>query len=121
MYGKIVNGKLVTPPVNSGNKFNVYKDKEWLEANGFHELTTEDFAKIERKKAVRKYSKLRIIEVLGEAWPTWKAKIDAAGMTDYWNACTYLASDHPAFAQFFKQLSTEERQMLNKNCIWTND
>ena len=121
MYGKIVNGKLVTPPVNAGNKLNVYADKTWLEANGFKELTAEDFAQIKPEQVVRKYSKLKIVEALGDAWPVWKQKIEAAGLSDYWQACQYLASDHPAFAQFFKQLSKEERQMLNKSCRYTND
>ena len=121
MYGKIVNGKLVTPPVNAGNKLNVYADKAWLEANGFKELTAEDFAQIKNEPVVRKFSKLKIVEALGEAWPTWRQKIDEAGMTDYWNACQYLASDHPAFAQFYKQLPPAERQLLNRSCIYTND
>jgi hypothetical protein len=39
MIGKIVNNKIVQPPINDGNKFNVHLDAEWLEANGFYELT----------------------------------------------------------------------------------
>lgn len=42
MIGKIVNNKVVFPPVNDGVKLNVYQDPEWLEANGFHELTEEE-------------------------------------------------------------------------------
>ena len=38
MIGKIINNKIVFPPVNDGNKMNVYKDSEWLITNGFHEL-----------------------------------------------------------------------------------
>ena len=39
MIGKIVNNQIITPPTNDGNRFNVHLDADWLEANGFHELT----------------------------------------------------------------------------------
>ena len=121
MIGKIVNGKIVFPPTNSGNKLNVYKDPEWLVAHGFHELTQEELAAVKHTPEVRKYSKLKIIEALGENWAAWKAKIEAAGLLDYWTNCQYLASDYPAFQQFYRQLSPEERKLLNTRCRWENN
>ena len=121
MFGKIVNGKFVSPPVNSGNRLNVHKDPQWLAAHGYHELTAEEITAIKPSAPVRKYSKLKIIETLGENWNAWKAKIEAAGLLDYWNNCQYLASDYPAFKQFYRQLSPEERKLLNTRCRWENN
>lgn len=118
MIGKIVNGKLITPPINFGNRFNVFKDSEWLSSNGFHKLTIEDFKQLKHISPVRKYSKFKIVEILGEAWPIWKQKIEEAGMMEYWESCNYLASDHKAFRKFYRQLSAEERKLLNTKCRW---
>ena len=117
MIGKIVNGKLVFPPVNSGNRINVHKDPIWLKQHGFHELTSEELKNVvPPKREPMKFSKYKIIQELGEAWPTWKAKIVEAGAWDWWEACTYLSMDDDNFKMFWKQLSRDERVLLRTKC-----
>lgn len=116
MIGKIVNGKLVFPPTNDGNKLNVYKNPEWLKDHGFHELTQEELASIKHEPKAIKLSKLSIIEALGEEWPVWKALIQEAGAWDYWEACTYIETTNPRFKPFLRKMSPEQRKMLMTQC-----
>lgn len=118
MFGKIVNGKFVAPPTHCGNRLNVYKDMQWLAENGYHELTKDEIAKFlsNRKPSEIKFSKLAIIRALGDAWPTWKAKIAEAGMTEYWDNCTYLSTADDDFNKFYRKLSGDEKRMLITNC-----
>lgn len=116
MFGKVVKGKFVAPPVNDGNKLNVYLDAEWLAAHGFHELTAEEIASIKTPKREIRLSKLAIVTELGDQWPTWEAKIKAAGVWPLWENATYLVVGHPALAPFWKELSADERKLLLKKC-----
>ena len=117
MFGKVINGKFIAPPVNDGNKLNVYRDPDWCAAHGFHELTDEEIASIKPEKPEIRLSKLAIIEAAGEKWPEWKAKIEAApGAWDMWEAATYLVVGHPALAPFWKELSADERRLLLTKC-----
>lgn len=59
MYGKIINNKIIYPPVNNGNKMNVYNDEQWLQANGFHELTEEELKSV-REAEIKERNKKRI-------------------------------------------------------------
>ena len=116
MFGKVINGVFVPPPVNDGNKLNVYKDPVWLSENGFHELTSEEIASIKPKAREIKLSKLSIIAAAGEKWPVWKARIEEAGAWDAWEAATYLVVGHPLFEPFWRHLTAEERKLLIQNC-----
>lgn len=42
MYCKIVNGKLVLPPDNDGNRINVHLDPEWCEVHGFTDMSVAE-------------------------------------------------------------------------------
>ena len=42
MFCKIINGKLVLPPHNDGNKINVHLDPQWCEAHGFTDMTVAE-------------------------------------------------------------------------------
>ena len=116
MFGKVVNGKFVPSPVNAGRQVNVYQNPEWLSAHGFHELTAEEIASIKPEKREVRLSKLSIIDFAGDQWPTYKAKIEAAGAWDFWEAATYLVVGHPKVAPFWKTLDAETRQAILKNC-----
>ena len=116
MLGKVVNGKLIVPPVNSGNNINVYKDPEWLEANGFHELTDEELDSITIAIPEVRLSKLSIIEEAGEQWPKWKRKIEEAGAKDYWDACTYIVVGNKLFEPFWDSLTEDEKKLLLVKC-----
>lgn len=62
MIGKIINNKIVYPPVNDGNKMNVYNDEQWLQANCFHELTEEELKSVrEADVKERKEKQLKAI------------------------------------------------------------
>ena len=117
MFGKVVDGRFIAPPENDGNRMKVYLDAEWLAAHGFHELTAEEIASIKPpEKPEIRLSKLAIIEAIGDQWPTWKTKIEAAGAWDYWEAATYLVVGHPKFVPFWKTLDAETRRAILKNC-----
>lgn len=116
MFGKIVNGKFVPPPLNADGIINVYKDAEWLAAHGFHQLTKEEIASLKPPTPEIKLSKLSIIAAAGDKWPEWKKKIEEAGAWDAWEAATYLVVGHPLFDPFWKGLTHEERKQLLKNC-----
>lgn len=65
----------------------------------------------------KRYSKLKIIRALGEAWPTYRAQIEAAGVLDQFTAAEYLAEDDPAFAAFLANVPGEVKEKLN-DCLW---
>ncbi len=53
MYCKIINGRIVLPPKNDGNRINVHLDPAWLEAHGYRDMTGTEInaAKKEWKEA----------------------------------------------------------------------
>lgn len=116
MFGKVIDGEFVAPPVNTGNKVNVYLDPVWLVKHGFHELTKEEIESIKPKRPEIKLSKLSIITAAGDKWPEWKAKIEEAGALDAWDAATYLVVGHPLLEPFWKTLSVQERKQLITTC-----
>jgi len=44
MYAKIENGKIVLPPHNDGDHYNVHLDPAWLAEHGFRDMTEEELA-----------------------------------------------------------------------------
>ena len=44
MYAKIEDGKIILPPHNDGNHFNVHLDPAWLAAHGFTDMSEEELA-----------------------------------------------------------------------------
>ena len=117
MFGKVVNGKFIAPPVNDGNKTNVYKDPVWLEEHGFHELTQEEIKSIQPPdREPIKFSKLSIVRILGDTWTEWEQRLVEAGVKSYWDNCTYLSMDDSDFMTFWKQLASGERKILLDYC-----
>ena len=43
-YAKIVNGAIVYPPHNDGNRINVHLDPEWLADHGYSDMSDEELA-----------------------------------------------------------------------------
>lgn len=66
---------------------------------------------------IRKYSKLKIIRVLGEEWETYRHQLEQAGMLDQFFAAEYLAEDDPVFTAFMESTPKELKEKL-KDCIW---
>ena len=64
-----------------------------------------------------RYSKLKIIRALGDAWAAYRAQIEAAGFLDQFMAAEYLAEDDPAFAAFLADVPDEIKSKLD-NCLW---
>ena len=67
-----------------------------------------------KKVVPKKYSKLSIITELeklpgaGEdasAWVTVRKAIEARGLMDKWNACTYIEESHAVFAEYKAQIA----------------
>jgi len=44
MYAKIEDGKIVLPPHNDGDRYNVHLDPAWLAEHGFRDMTEEELA-----------------------------------------------------------------------------
>ena len=65
----------------------------------------------------KRYSKLKIIRVLGDAWETYKAQIEAAGVLDQFMAAEYLAADDPVFAAFLAHVPEDVKEKLEE-CLW---
>ena len=65
---------------------------------------------------IRKYSKLKIIRVLGEEWETYRQQLEQAGMLDQFFAAEYLAEDDPVFTAFMENVPEEVKEKLAE-CI----
>ena len=65
---------------------------------------------------IRKYSKLKIIRVLGEEWETYRHQLEQAGMLDQFFVAEYLAEDDPVFTAFMESTPEELKEKL-KDCI----
>lgn len=68
-----------------------------------------------RKKEI-KFSKLKIIELLGDKWTELRAQIEELGLLERFNQATYLSLDNPDFRLFFQTLSIEEKKLLVTKC-----
>lgn len=44
MYAKIEDGKIILPPHNDGDHYNVHLDPQWLAAHGFRDMSEEELA-----------------------------------------------------------------------------
>ena len=44
MYAKIENGKIIYPPHNDGNHYNVHLSPTWLAEHGFTDMSEEELA-----------------------------------------------------------------------------
>ena len=67
--------------------------------------------------AAKKYSKLKIIRLLGDQWETYREQLEKAGYLDQFWAAEYLAENDPAFAAFLAGVPPEVRELLNE-CLW---
>ena len=76
MYAKIEEGKIILPPYNDGDHYNVHLDPAWLSEHGFRDMSDEDLAPYRPKPSEQTvFSKLavrRAMRTLGI-----EAKLDA--------------------------------------------
>ena len=80
-------------------------------------LTPEQWKAKEAERttpAAKKYSKLKIIRLLGDQWETYRTQLESAGLLDQFWAAEYLAEDDPAFAAFLAGVPEEVRELLNE-------
>lgn len=66
----------------------------------------------------KRYSTLKIIRKLGEAWETYRAQLEAAGVLDQFFAANYLAADDPVFMAFIANVPEELKARLDTECVW---
>ena len=66
----------------------------------------------------KRYSKLKIIDALGEAWAAKKAELEAAGVYEKFSQATYLSTDYPEFAAIYENLSDGEQRILAEECLY---
>ena len=110
LYKIYSDGKFKIRQVETGNVYDAAIDVE--NATYTYEETEE---KIEMEAV--KYSTLKIIRKLGDAWPAYKAQMEAAGVLDQFYAANYLRSDDPVFAAFIANVPEEVKAQLNE-CVW---
>ena len=67
--------------------------------------------------APKKYSKLKIIRLLGDQWETYRTQLESAGYADQFWAAEYLAEDDPVFSAFIAGVPEEVRELLDQ-CLW---
>jgi len=112
------DGKVFVNPLRYLNKVIYNPSIAQLEAAGYH---LRSRIKSVRKPVPIKFSKLKIIETLGDKWQEKKSSLEQAGVWDQFSQAEYLSLEHPVFRQFFKALTKEEQHILLKNCRWTKD
>ena len=66
----------------------------------------------------KRYSKLKVIRALGDGWEVKKLQLEQAGLWDEFVAAAWLAEDDPAFAPIYANLSDEEREILDTECLY---
>ena len=83
--------------------------------------TKQQFEAEQRSRAtvpqIRKYSKLKIIRVLGSDWETYRSQLVQAGVVDQFFAAEYLAEDDPVFVAFMASVPEDVKEKL-KECLW---
>ena len=76
MYAKIEEGKIILPPHNDGDHYNVHLDPQWLEAHGFRDMSEEELAPYRPKPPEQTvFSKLSVRRAMRELGI--EAKLDA--------------------------------------------
>lgn len=105
--GVVYTGKLVLP---DGTRKWGASDEELL-ANGWEWVEPAP-----PEPGPKRYSKLKIIRALGEAWPQKKAELEAAGVLDQFMAAQFMAEDDPGFAPVYASLTDEEKRILDEEC-----
>lgn len=107
---EIWNGKSVV--VGDRRIFN--PKPEQLKAAGF---IWEEPVPVEPIEIPKRYSTLKIIRKLGEAWETYRAQLQAAGVLDQFFAANYLSADDPVFMAFIANVPEELKAQLD-DCLW---
>ena len=106
------NGKFFAPPLIVNGAAHHSPTPELLLAAGYVPYTPE------HKPVHRalKFDRYKVITALGEAWATWKAKLEAQGLYDAFMASPYLSTGDPLFRAVWVKLMPGERQKLLKEC-----
>lgn len=112
--GKLFDGKI---EINGRVSFvSGEPDPELMRSLGY-----EEYVPPPPEPAPKRYSKLKIIDALGEAWEEKKAELEAAGIVyDKFTQATYLSMDYPEFAAIYNSLTAEEKQILDTECLYDN-
>ena len=105
-------GKFFTPPLIVDGMAHSSPDPELLLRAGYTPYKPE----YKPVKTVLKFDRYKVILALGEAWATWKAKLEAAGQLDLFMAAPYLSTGDPLFRAVWAKLTSEERQKLIREC-----
>lgn len=86
---------------------------EQLISDGWQEYTPPT-----PKEPIKRYSKLKIIRMLGDQWPVYKQMIEDAGFSDEFWAANELAEDDPAFSSFLETVPDDLKHLLDECQIW---
>lgn len=62
----------------------------------------------------KRYSKLKIVRKLGEAWPAKKLQLEQAGLWDEFDQSSWLEETDATFAAVYATLTDAEKAMLEE-------
>ena len=106
------NGNFFTPPLIVDGMAHHSPGPELLLHAGYTPYTPE----YKPPKRVLKFDRYKVILALGEAWTTWKAKLEEQGLYDAFMAAPYLSLGDPLFVKVWAKLTPEERTKLIREC-----
>ena len=86
---------------------NTEPDPELMRSLGYEEYTPPA-----PEPAPKRYSKLKIVRKLGDAWPAKKHQLEQAGLWDEFDQATFLDENDTAFAAVYATLTDEEKAAL---------
>lgn len=112
MYWKDQDGKLFTPPLIIDGMAHYSPNPELLFRAGYTPYIPEH----KSPKKVFKFDRYKVILALGEAWGTWKTRLEEQGLYDAFMAAPYLSTGDPLFQNVWSELSKEDRHRLMKEC-----
>ena len=110
----IKNDKIVTANVGQvviGNRRIFNPTAEMLIEAGYAPYTPPETEPVVISK---RYSQLKIIRALGDAWQTYRKLLEDAGVLDQFFAADYLQADDPVFSAFIANVPDEMKAKLTE-------
>ena len=124
VWAKIINNRVKYPPKNDYSKgvFNVDKNQQWLNANGYSKLDVQEISQYLQRPSQqpKRYSTLKIIRVLGDKWEDYKVMLFQANVLDQFFAANYLSQNDPIFVAFMQSVPQQVKDKLTL-CEWENN
>lgn len=118
MFIKIVNRRILLPPVNDGNHFNVHLDSNWLKENGFFEVNEDELEKyvLDLVSSVHVYSRNKIVDLLGDKIEDYFHLLKEKKLLVDFITADSIPVRSERFSPFFEKIEQDHPGLLDK-CI----